>query len=191
LIFHATTSVTVDSNLPVGNNFARITSPFGQFQADNYDAYGAYTGNFAEHWDVPVPSWQVGTVGTITLYAYTHGQGLGPSYGPGYFFNSRVFIDPEIEIDPAFAQAGKYSIEFSPGVLAAPGTPTLAITLTATNTVLVSWPSPSTGWALQQNSSLTTTNWVTPPEIVTDNGTNKFILVNPPADKRFYRLVRP
>jgi hypothetical protein len=67
----------------------------------------------------------------------------------------------------------------------------LTITRTTTNTVLVSWPSPSTGWNLQQNTNVNTTNWVTPPESVTDDGTAKSILVNPPAGNRFYRLRNP
>lgn len=71
------------------------------------------------------------------------------------------------------------------------GSPTLKISLTTTNTAIVSWPSPSTGFALQQNSSLGTTNWVAVSEAVTDNGTNRFIIVNPPAGNRFYRLIKP
>jgi hypothetical protein len=77
------------------------------------------------------------------------------------------------------------------GIIAAvqtPGAPLLAITHTETNTVIVSWPSPSAGWNPQQNSSVDTTNWVTPPESVNDNGTNKFILIAPPTGNRFFRL---
>jgi hypothetical protein len=59
------------------------------------------------------------------------------------------------------------------------------------NTVRVSWPSPSAGFDLQQNSDLSTTNWITPSESVTNNGTIKFIEVNPPAGKQFYRLFKP
>ena len=69
--------------------------------------------------------------------------------------------------------------------------PLLSIVLTPTNTAVVSWPSPSTGFALQQISSLTGTNWVAPSETVQDNGTTKFIVVNPPAGNRFYRLQHP
>ena len=68
--------------------------------------------------------------------------------------------------------------------------PALAVSLTA-NTAMVSWPSPSTGWTLQQNTDLTTTNWSTPPEAVTDNGTIKYIIVNPPMGNLFYRLLQP
>ena len=68
---------------------------------------------------------------------------------------------------------------------------TLIITFTSTNIALVSWPSPSTGFTLQQNTDLNTTNWVTPSESVADNGTIKSIIVNPPGENRFYRLFRP
>lgn len=72
-----------------------------------------------------------------------------------------------------------------------PGAPYLSIRLTSTNTVLVSWPSPSTGFALLFNTNLLTTNWITPAEPVTDNGTIKYIIVNPPAGNRYYRLRNP
>jgi hypothetical protein len=72
-----------------------------------------------------------------------------------------------------------------------PGGPALRIALTSSNTAIVSWPSPSTGWNLQQNTNLGTTNWTTPSETVNDNGTNRFIVVSPPVGKRFFRLLSP
>jgi hypothetical protein len=76
-------------------------------------------------------------------------------------------------------------------VVQTPGAPLLTITFTATNTAVISWPSLPTGFNLQQNGDLNTVNWVAPSEIVTDNGTNKFIIVSPTAGNRFYRLFRP
>ncbi len=70
----------------------------------------------------------------------------------------------------------------------APNAPLLTITQTGPNSVTVSWPSPSTGFNLQQNSDLSTTNWITPPEGVTDNGSIKFITVNPPSGNLYFRL---
>jgi hypothetical protein len=69
-----------------------------------------------------------------------------------------------------------------------PGAPPLSIFLTTTNTAVVRWPFPSTGWRLQQNTNVATTNWVTPLETVNNDGTNNFIIVNPPAGNKFYRL---
>src|SRR5439155_24902248 len=51
-----------------------------------------------------------------------------------------------------------------------PGSPLLTIARTATNTVAVSWPSPSTGFSLQQNTNLSTASWVTPAETINNNG---------------------
>ena len=72
-----------------------------------------------------------------------------------------------------------------------PGAPVLSIKLTTTNTAQVYWQSPSTGFNLQVSTNLVSTNWVTPVESVQDNGTIKFIIVNPPTGNRFYRLKSP
>jgi hypothetical protein len=72
-----------------------------------------------------------------------------------------------------------------------PGAPLLTIRLTTTNTAIVSWPSPFTGFTLQQNGDLNPTEWVAAPQTVTDNGTNRFIIVNPSAGNGFYRLFKP
>ena len=71
------------------------------------------------------------------------------------------------------------------------GAPVLSIKMTTTNTAQVYWPSPSTGYNLQVNTNLSAPNWVTPAESVQDNGTIKFIIVNPPTGNRFYRLKNP
>jgi hypothetical protein len=92
------------------------------------------------------------------------------------------------------ATNGLYSLTsgfWSLYALQTPGAPALTIRLTSTNTAQVSWPSPSTGWALQANTNIAGTNWVTPAETINDNGTLKFIIVNPPAGNRFYRLKNP
>lgn len=77
------------------------------------------------------------------------------------------------------------------GVIAAvqtPGAPTLRITRTATNTVVVSWPYPSTGFSLQQNPDLKTTSWTSPPQTLNTNSAINWILVNPPLGNLYYRL---
>ncbi|MFZ0828246.1 MAG: hypothetical protein WAO02_12565 [Verrucomicrobiia bacterium] len=69
------------------------------------------------------------------------------------------------------------------------GAPILTITRVG-NSVKVSWPYPSTGWTLQQNSDLTTASWSTSSGIAND-GTNNFITITPPVGKQFYRLKLP
>lgn len=72
-----------------------------------------------------------------------------------------------------------------------PGAPTLTIVLTSPNTAMVYWPSPSAGFNLQVNTDLATANWTAPAETVQDNGTIKYIIVNPSTGSRFYRLKYP
>ena len=77
-------------------------------------------------------------------------------------------------------------------VVPTPGVPLLSISFTSTNTALVSWPSPSTGWTLQQNTnSVAGLNWSNAPGTIQDNGTVKSLLVNPPTGNRFYQLFKP
>jgi hypothetical protein len=69
--------------------------------------------------------------------------------------------------------------------------PQLSIQLTATNTVIISWPSPSSGFNLQQNTNLTTSTWVAPSESVGDDGKIKFIIVNPADGQPRLSVVQP
>lgn len=67
--------------------------------------------------------------------------------------------------------------------------PALTIRRATTNSVVVSWPSPSTDFTLQENADLSTNNWVT-TQGVTDDGTNKSVIVTPSIGNRFYRLSK-
>jgi hypothetical protein len=71
-------------------------------------------------------------------------------------------------------------------VVQMPGAPTLTITHSGNN-VIISWPSPSTGFMLQQNSDLTTGNW-TISGGVNDDGTTKSITIISPTGNLFFRL---
>jgi hypothetical protein len=81
------------------------------------------------------------------------------------------------------------------GIIAAvqtPGAPSLSILRTTTNTVAVTWPSPSTGWGLQQNTnSVSSLNWSNMTSGILDDGTTKTLIVNPPTGNRFFRLHKP
>jgi hypothetical protein len=54
--------------------------------------------------------------------------------------------------------------------------------------VIISWPSPSTGFTLQETTSLNPPNWGTVPQPVNDNGTTKSIILTAPTGNMFYRL---
>lgn len=72
-----------------------------------------------------------------------------------------------------------------------PTGPSLTVSQNGSKTVVVSWPYPSVGWNLLQNTDLTTTNWTTPPETIQNDGTNNFILIAPPVGNRFFELQQP
>jgi hypothetical protein len=73
-----------------------------------------------------------------------------------------------------------------------PGAPTLPIFLTSSNTAVVAWLAPSTGWTLQQNTNLiASAGWVNASETINVVGGENQIIVSPPAGSRFYRLVHP
>jgi hypothetical protein len=68
------------------------------------------------------------------------------------------------------------------------GAPALTVTH-AGNNVTVSWPSPSTGFQLQQNSNLAVTNgWATSGFSIADDGTNKSVTITSPTGNLFFRL---
>ena len=69
--------------------------------------------------------------------------------------------------------------------------PRLAVALTPTNTVLLTWPNPTPGFVLQQNAAFGAANWTTVtnlPVVVGD--TLRIIIALPPGDQ-FYRLAQP
>jgi len=75
--------------------------------------------------------------------------------------------------------------------LVTPSLPRLAIT-SSNNVVIVSWPSPSTGFALQQNiNGLSSGNWSNVTSGIQDDGTNKSLIINPAGQSHFYRLTNP
>jgi len=121
---------------------------------------------------------------------FTIDGGGGTSIG-GVYSLSGTIGQPDANAQPMtggnFSLTGGFWTLFA---VPTPGAPLLTIRLSTTNTAIVSWPSPSTGFTLQQNGDLNATTWAAPPQIVTDNGTNKLIIVNPPTGNRFYRLFK-
>jgi hypothetical protein len=69
-----------------------------------------------------------------------------------------------------------------------PGAPALRIFLTGTNTAIVAWPAPSTGWTLQSNTNLVSTNWVNVTNAIAVVASENQVTIAPPAGNRFFRL---
>lgn len=98
--------------------------------------------------------------------------------------------------DAGRMSGGNYSVDGGFwGLIAAvqpPGSPLLSIARTSTNTIAVSWPSPSAGFVLQVNTNgVNTVNWSNVVTAPLDDGSFKTVIVNPPVGNRIYRLMRP
>lgn len=114
-------------------------------------------------------------------------NGGGTSAGGGYSLTGTIG-------QPEAGAIGGDVFSLVGGFWSAPttlGAPRLSIGVEAGNSVIISWPSTATGFTLQQSTTLHPLDWRTAPEAVTDSGTNRSILVSPPAGPRFYRLFRP
>ena len=96
--------------------------------------------------------------------------------------------------DTGHMSGGNYTLDGGFwGVIAAvqmPGAPLLSVSLTTTNTVLISWPYPSTGFNLQQNGALGTANWVNVTNSPVQAGQELQVIVRPPSGNKFYRLLK-
>jgi len=67
----------------------------------------------------------------------------------------------------------------------------LSVRLTETNTVLIAWPAPSTGFELQQNVGLGSDNWMAVETAPATVGSERQVIVPSPEGTRFYRLRKP
>src|SRR5829696_2437250 len=129
------------------------------------------------------------TAQSFSIDWYTIDGGGGTSTGGGYSLTGSVG-----QPDAGTMSGGSFSLDggfWAVIAVQTPGTPLLTVRHTATNTVVVSWPSTTPGFVLQQSATLNTTGWISPAETVANDGINKFIIVNPPAGNRYYRLIKP
>jgi hypothetical protein len=74
------------------------------------------------------------------------------------------------------------------GTVQTPGAPLLSVSVTISNSVLVSWPFPSTGFSLEQNGALGSPNWVAATATPIQVGSQWQALIPSPVGNAFYRL---
>jgi IPT/TIG domain len=67
--------------------------------------------------------------------------------------------------------------------------PKVNIVSSLTNTFVISWAAPSTGFVLQQNSDLTTTNWANMTNAVNSDGSLNQIVIPFSTGNNFFRLI--
>jgi hypothetical protein len=76
------------------------------------------------------------------------------------------------------------------GLLQIPGAPILSISKSSGG-VVVSWPYPSTGFVLQQNTTLSRTSWNTSGLTVSTNNATNSVTIPSPTGNLYFRLVNP
>ena len=69
--------------------------------------------------------------------------------------------------------------------------PSLAIRLTAPKNIVISWPSSSDGFVLQQNTNLAPANWSNFSGTFSTNGTTITATISPATNNLFFRLRHP
>jgi hypothetical protein len=94
--------------------------------------------------------------------------------------------------DAGVLSGGDYTLVggFWSAIAAAPSTPAspqMSVSVSGQN-VIISWPSPSTGFTLQESTSLNPATWEAVQQTVKDNGTTVSLILTAPAGNMFYRL---
>lgn len=196
------------SSLSFGSNSlpaVAIISPANG--ATGVAAHPAYTWAAVPGWDevlVNATQSRFGTnhdYGNALLSPATTAWASGPVLEPG----TNVFMvqyaaydrSTEFAISAPFTNWSVSNIRFEAKtysgfvVGSALAAPSLSISLTPTNTVVISWPSPSAGFGLYANTNLATTNWTAVGTTPADNGSTKTVVINPPAGNQFFRLIAP
>ena len=139
----------------------------------------------------------LGSLGVSALQAqnysidwFTIDGGGGTSTG-GVFSVSGTIGQP----DAGHMSGGNYTVDGGFwGIIAAvqtPGAPFLRVFLPTTNTVVIAWPAPSTGFSLEQKSDLNAASWGGVTNTPIPVGSEKQVIVSPPVGNRFYRLTSP
>jgi hypothetical protein len=69
--------------------------------------------------------------------------------------------------------------------------PQLSLVAPQAHSLVIAWLTNFSGYVLQQNSNLRTTNWVTAPETVTNMSDNYQATISMTNGPRFFRLQQP
>ena len=117
-------------------------------------------------------------------------DGGGGASGGGTFSIAGTIGQP----DAGRMSGGNFSLEggfwsiFA--AVATPGAPLLRIFLTATNTVGIGWPAPSTGFSLQGTINLNPPTWAPVTNVPAVAGSENQVIISLPAGNRFFRLTK-
>jgi len=129
---------------------------------------------------------------SINWYKVAGGGGTSAgTNGAGSFSVSGTIGQPETG---SAMTGGSYSVTGAfwslISVVQTPGAPALHITYMG-GSVIISWPHTSTGFVLQQNSSLSAANWIGSSFAVNSNSLSNSVTIRSPAGNLFFRLSNP
>ncbi len=124
---------------------------------------------------------------TFDLSWFSIDGGGGTSSGGAYSVTGTIG-----QPDAGVLSGGNYTLVggFLSAIAAAPSTPSspqVSVSVLGKN-VIISWPSPSTGFTLQENTSLNPATWQAVQQTIHDNGTTVSLILTAPAGNMFYRL---
>ena len=122
---------------------------------------------------------------TLLARAYLPEAGGQIAVAPELAQYVAVTVSPAGVFTPGGTNDFQFGVNFSYQVLIGPQ---LSINLVGSNSAVVSWPSPSTGFLLQQNMNPAKTNWTYYTGATNDNGTIKSATISPSAGNLFFRL---
>src|SRR5262245_52853367 len=128
--------------------------------------------------------------GSFTMSGATIDGGGGPSSGGTFWLNGTIG-QPDAG---APISGGGFTIKggfWIPDIPSLP--PYLAIRLAGANTIILSWPNPSTGYVLQQTSNMSAPNggWMDVTQAPVINGSNKEITLTASGAFCLFRLRQP
>jgi hypothetical protein len=192
-------TVTVTFNQPAVFVDLRVTEYSGLSPTNVFDVGTSATGIGASADSGPL------TVNATNELLFGAGMTAGTFSGPGNGFTLRVITVPDSDIveDQIAAATGTYDataslngsttwlMQLAAFKPALPVSPPMRVFLTATNTVVLAWPSAAASFTLQQNSNLTTTNWMDVTNTVAPVGGENQVFVAPSGSQQFYRLKYP
>jgi hypothetical protein len=133
------------------------------------------------------------TSGAMIIDAYSPADGFGfADMAPEIQLDAAVsstnlsFSFPEEAIGPLGSAIFAPNFEFQDGIV-----PPILNVANAGNNGLISWSATYTGYALEENGDLNTTNWMTATNSVVTMGGQNQVLISSPPGNNFYRLKSP
>ena len=195
-IHAGTNAVTVTFGQPAVYVDLRVTEYSGLSRTNAFDAGASATGVGAAADSGGV------TISATNELLFGAGMTTTTFSGPGGGFSQRIITSPDGDIieDRVAVAVGTYNATaplnsgawvmqlaaFKAAVLVIPST--FRLFATDTNTVVAAWATASTGFTLQQNSTVAGTNWVDVTNAVSLAGSENQVVIPLSGSQQFYRL---